>query len=92
MHEALDQRSTLVAIQVAVVVVQVVEVRRLLILRLVVSSLDAPDVRPVRRRRMVRAEQIVRTRNPLVEIFLDQPARNDARFHDAAQALVARPM
>src|SRR3984893_16300444 len=38
---------------------------------------------------MIRAEQFVGTRNPLIEIFLDQPGRNDARFHDAAQAIVA---
>ncbi len=38
---------------------------------------------------MVRAEQVVGTRNPFIEIFLDQPARNHARLHNAAQAIIS---
>src|SRR5579864_5774707 len=44
----------------------------------------------MRRRRVVGAKQIVGTRNPLVEIFLNQPPWNHARFHDAPQSVIAR--
>src|SRR6266852_197563 len=72
-----------------IVVVEIVEVGLLFILRFVITSLDAPDVRPVRRRGMIGAEQVIRTRNPLVEIFLHEPLRDDSGFDHAAQTVVA---
>src|SRR5580693_6742701 len=59
--ESLNQSRDLVAIEVAVVIVQIVQVRGVLVLGLVISSLDTPHVGPVRRRRVVGAKQIVRT-------------------------------
>src|SRR5579862_4895925 len=87
--KALDQSSHLVAIEVAVVVVQVVEIWSLVVLGFVVPALHAPNVSPVRRRGMIGAEEIVRTGNPLIQILLDQPRRNDLSFHDAPQTVVA---
>src|SRR5579864_399418 len=38
---------------------------------------------------MISPKQVVRTGNPLVEIFLDEPAGDDSRLHDAPQAVIA---
>ena len=57
--EAVDQASHLVAIQIAVVVVKIVQIGLLVVLRFVVATLDSPNVSPVRRRGMVGAKQIV---------------------------------
>src|SRR5713101_3799480 len=72
-----------------IVVVEIVEVGLLFILRFVVASLDAPNIGPVRRRRVIRAEQVVGARNPFVEILLHQPSRDHSRFNHAPKAVVA---
>src|SRR5437867_2926748 len=54
--ETLDQAGYLVAIKMTVVVVQFVELRVLLIFRLVITALDSPHVGPMRRRRVIRAK------------------------------------
>src|ERR1039457_3347983 len=73
----------------AAVVVQVIEVGRLIVLQFVVAALDSPDVGPMRRGGMIRAEKVKRARDPFVQIFLQEPARNHSRFDHAAQAIVA---
>src|SRR4029077_17782793 len=87
--KAVDEASYLLPVEVPVVVVEIVELSRILILRLVVPSLDAPHIGPARRGRVVGAEQVVGAGNPFVEIFLDEPSRDDARLHNAAKAVVA---
>src|SRR5579862_6522924 len=54
--EALDQSGHLVVIKVTVVVIEIIEVWSLLVLGLIVTALHAPNVSPVRRRRMIGAE------------------------------------
>ena len=39
---------------------------------------------------MIGTKQIVRTGNPLVQIFLNQPRRNHPGFHNAPQTVIAR--
>src|SRR6266852_3599137 len=68
--ETLDQPRHFVAIEMPVVIVQLIEMRRLLIFRLVIPALNSPNIGPMSGRRMVRAEQVVGTRNPFIEIFL----------------------
>ena len=46
--QTIDQSGYLVAIQVAVVIIQIVKIRFPLVLGLIVASLDAPHVRPMR--------------------------------------------
>src|ERR1700687_1021790 len=83
--QALDQPRNFLPIQVAAVIVKVVEVRGLVILQLIVPALDSPDVGPVRRGRMIRTEKVERTRDPLVQLLLPEPPRDHARFNHAAQ-------
>src|ERR1035438_3870482 len=59
--QSLDQSSNFLTIEVAAVVVQVVQVGRVVVLQFVVPAFDSPDVRPVRRGRMLRTEKIERT-------------------------------
>src|SRR5450631_1301195 len=59
--ETLDQPRHFVTIEVAVVIVQIIEVGDLVILGFVVASLNTPHIRPMRRRGMVRTEQVVGT-------------------------------
>ena len=87
--EPLNQAGHFLLIKDAVVIVQIIQVGVNLVLRLVIAALDSPDVRPMGRRRVVCAKQIVRGRNPLVEVFLDEPAWNPRRLDHAAQAVVA---
>ena len=42
------------------------------------------------RRGMIGAEQVVGTRNPLVEVFLNQPSRDYPRLDDTPEPVVAR--
>src|SRR5947209_8453551 len=51
--ETRDQSRYLIAIELAVVIVQVVKIGRRLVLGFIIASLDSPHVSPVRRRRMV---------------------------------------
>src|SRR5580658_5634162 len=62
--KALDQSRDFIAIKISVVIVEIVKVGRLVILGFVITSLHAPYISPVRGRRMIGAEKIVRTRNP----------------------------
>ena len=59
--QALNEAGNFVAIKMAAVIVQVVEIGYLIVLRFVVAALDAPYVGPVRRGRMVGAEKVERT-------------------------------
>ena len=81
---SLYQSCYFVAIEKAIVVIKIVQVSGVVVFRLVVASFDTPNISPVRGRRMIGTEQIVGTRNLLVKILLDQPARNDASFDNAA--------
>src|ERR1035441_5091660 len=60
-----QKRGSQVGLWLAVVV-QVVEVGRLVVLQFVVPAFDSPDVRPVRRGRMIRTEKIERDRKSVV--------------------------
>src|SRR5258708_28376718 len=71
--DALHQSRAFIAIKMAVVVVEIVQLRRSLILQFVIPSLYSPPVTPMPRPRMVGAEQIIGTGDPLVEILLHMP-------------------
>src|SRR5206468_11525213 len=81
--EARNQSGNLIAIEISVVIIQVVEISLLVVLGLVVTAFDSPNVSPMRGRGVVCAKEVVRTRQPLVEIFLNKPCGNDARLHDS---------
>jgi len=87
--EPLDQLGDLLPVQIPAELVELRLVGLDLILALVVASLEPPHVRPVRRRRIVGAEQIERRRDPLIEEPLDHLRGHRARLHDAQQAVVA---
>src|ERR1700731_5429949 len=65
--ETLDKARDFIAIKIAVVVVQIIEIRGMIVLGLIVASLNAPHIGPMRGGRMIGAEKIVGTGNPLVE-------------------------
>src|ERR1700730_1128184 len=69
--QALDQTSDLVAIQLPVVVVQVVELGGLVVDGFVITTFDPPNVGPVGGRGMIGSEEVVGTGDPFVEVFLD---------------------
>src|SRR5258705_2147631 len=52
--QAINESGHFFVVEMAIVVVEIVEVGGLLVLRFVVTSLDAPDVSPMRGRGMVR--------------------------------------
>src|SRR6266550_8180205 len=87
--EAVNQPRNFVAVKMAVVIVEIIQIRLPIVLGLVVASLNAPHVGPVGRRRMISAEQVVGTRNPFVEIFLNEPRGNYAGFDDTTKSVVA---
>ncbi len=87
--DALDQCDAFVAIEVTVVIVEVIEFRVGFVFELVVTTLQSPHVRPMCGRRVVGAEKIIGAGDPLVQILLHQPARNHAGFGDTGQTGVA---
>src|SRR5579859_3520586 len=54
--EALNQPGDFIAIKIAVVIVEIVEVGFLFILRLIVAALHPPNISPVGGRRVIGAE------------------------------------
>src|SRR3989442_3127653 len=87
--QPLHQLGDLLAVQVAAELVELRLVGLGLVLPLVVAAFQSPHIGPVRRRRVVRAEQIERGGDPLVEEALDHLGRHLARFHDAQEPIVA---
>src|SRR3989442_1804205 len=87
--EAVNQPRNFVAVKMAVVIVEIIQIRLPIVLGLVVASLNAPHVGPVRRRRMISAEQVVGTRNPFVEIFLNEPRGNYTGFDNPSKPVIA---
>src|SRR5262249_3610739 len=85
------QSHALFAKEVAIVVIQVVQVRRGRVLQLVIAALESPRIGPMRGRRMVGAEEVVGAGDPLVQVFLHQPARDHAGLGDARQPGIAGP-
>ena len=72
-----------------VVIIQIIELGSCVVFRFVVTSLDPPHVCPVRRRRVICTKQVVRTREPFVQILLNKPGRNDSCLHNPAQSVIA---
>src|SRR5437762_13728166 len=54
--EAVNQPGNFVAVKMAVVIIEIIQVRLPIVLGLVLASLNAPYVGPVSRRRMISAE------------------------------------
>src|SRR5262249_29617885 len=74
--DSLYQLRALISVQIAIVVIEIVEIGLNLVLRLVVATLDSPNIGPVCRGRMIGAKEVVGAGDPFVEILLQQPSRN----------------
>ena len=68
--------------------VHVPEVHFLLRLGLVVTSFQAPNVKPVRGARLIHSEQVVAHRNPFVHVFLNDIERHHFRFYNALETIM----
>src|SRR3984957_4803424 len=88
--DLLDQLLALQMVELAIVLVHVAEVSFLMGLSFVVAAFQPPNVEPMRRARGIDAEEVVAYRNPLIDIFLDDGQRPDARLHDSLQSVMTR--
>src|SRR6266568_898823 len=86
--QALDELRDLLPVQLAAVLVELRLVGLRLVLALVVAPLQPPNVRPVRRGGVVRAEQVEGSGDPLIEEALHHLGWHLARLHDPQQAVV----
>src|ERR1700756_2889563 len=86
----LDELDTLLAIELAAVLVHALQIHFRRSGWLVVPALQAPNVKPVRGTGAVNAKQVQADRDPLVYVLLNDLQGDDAGLDDALDAVLSR--